>query len=122
MADQEKRKCKRYKIKSDVYITFRPHFHLMGKMKDVSRGGLGFEYTRIDDHPVQEKVEVDIFSASNGLHMARIPCRVAYDVKVGSYPSFESLETRRCGLQFSELSMQQIGAISNFITSFATAS
>ncbi|MCK8603895.1 PilZ domain-containing protein [Desulfoferrobacter suflitae] len=120
-SELDRRQFKRHPVKGDFFITFRPEFRRMGRVKDISKGGVGLEYTIYDDQKALENVEVDIFSAEADLHISKIPCKVAYDVRVDNYPSFDNLQVRRCGLEFAELSYQQYAAI-NSLVSLHTAS
>lgn len=112
MTPSDRRQTKRNRIKDDVYITIRPNFYPMGKVKDASLNGVGFEYVLYEKQPMPEDVVVDIFSTAERLHLAHIRCKVAYDVKIESYPSFASFSVYRCGLQFKGLVNEQIAEFS----------
>lgn len=114
-AGTNRREHPRYKIKSDVFLTFRPQFKKIGKLRDISRGGVAFEYTLYEEMGDYSDVEVDIFSASKDIHIMRVPCKVVYDFPIETYPSFNNIVTRRCGLRFLKLSDQQMSQIKSFI-------
>lgn len=112
----ERRSNERYKVSDDIFLTFRPHFEKMGRIRDISRGGVAFEYIFDLQSNNEQNIEVDIFSTAKDLHLARVPCKVVYDVQVESYPSFSNMVTKRCGLQFRNLNKQQMSQLSHLFT------
>lgn len=112
---KDRRQYKRYEVKSTVFITLRPRFDTMGWLKDVSRGGVGFEYTALDDQCRETTAEVDIFSQEKDLRISRIACRVVYDLSLEEGLGVEGLETRRCGIQFQRLPPRQAQQIKRLL-------
>ena len=101
----DRRRHIRYALKTEVFLVFRPAFDRLGTVKDVSLGGVAFEYSVFDHiRKVEETEEIDIFSSRPDHFMLRqVPCRVVYDVKL-EQPSLSGIETRRCGIKFGRLS------------------
>jgi len=106
----ENRRYQRYAIKGDILITSRPLFHTVGKLRDISYGGVGFEYVANSENARLETVEVDMLFRKQ-FQLRRIPCRVAYDISVEQPPA-GGVGTRRCGLEFRKLSDQQASLLS----------
>lgn len=105
--EAERRKSTRYALRTDVFLALRPGFTTLGKLMDVSGGGVAFEYAVFDQHEKVAAVDVDIFASEPDQFMlSRVPCRVVYDVKIQK-PTLGGIETRRCGLKFEQLSQQQ---------------
>jgi hypothetical protein len=78
----------------------------IGRLKDVSSGGVAVEYSVFDKEEEAIDVEVDIFaSMPSYFMMRRVPCKVIYDIKL-ELPTLVGIETRRCGLKFEQLSQQ----------------
>jgi hypothetical protein len=100
------RRYQRYAVEGDVLIRSRRLFPTVGKLKDISSGGVGFEYVADLENALSETVEVDILFRKQ-IRLSRVPCRVAYDIRVNQ-PAFGSNGTRRCGLEFGRLSDQQV--------------
>jgi hypothetical protein len=50
-------------MKDDVYLVFRPDFDKIGRLKDISLGGVAVEYAAHEDFTktTDTNVEVDIF-------------------------------------------------------------
>ena len=96
----------RFKVAEDLFLTFRPRFAIMGKLKDISKGGVAFEYFMYEDSRILEMVEIDIFSKDRVLHIFPIPCNVVYDIPVPGIGSSLGIQARRCGLEFTQLKGQ----------------
>jgi hypothetical protein len=105
-AKSDRRRPLRYALKHEVFVAFGPVFGKVGKLKDVSSGGVAFEYTVFDRQTIVADSEVDIFANKPDHFLLRqVPCKVVYDVKVAS-PSAVDVDTRRCGVKFIKLSKQ----------------
>jgi hypothetical protein len=104
----DRRKFHRYAFKNPVFITFRPEFDLIGKLTDISPGGLAFEYNAFDDRERSDMVEIALFSQPKEYSLPKATCRVVYDQEVASCYSFKGFQTRKCGLEFCELNSEQM--------------
>lgn len=102
----ERRKHERHELKDRIFITIRPQFERMGMLTDISRGGVSFEYTIIQNYsPLTKNIKVDIFSSPNEINLSNLPCKLIYDTPVEYKKSFtNSIENRRCGLAFDVIS------------------
>ncbi len=105
----ERRRYERYKLKDRFFITFRPHFDRVGWLIDISKGGVSLEYSTIQDYStLTGAVNADIFSAPKSFRLSNLSCQVVYDSRADRGKSFiETIETRRCGLVFGDLSQDQ---------------
>jgi hypothetical protein len=103
-----RRQVQRYAVTDSVFLAFRPRFDRLGMLKDISRGGVAFEYTVSDTpQPLETSdIEVEVFSHKT-FRLSRIPCRIVYDTSAEAGLSIAGFETRRCGLQFGKLSELQ---------------
>jgi hypothetical protein len=119
--ETNKRKFERYLSQDLAFAVFRPRFTKLGKIKDISAGGLSFEYVtsegEMDDSP-----EIDIFMSGSRFHMTRVPAKTVYDSKVVShdYTFAPFVERRRCGLQFGELTEEQSEQLEDFLKTHTT--
>jgi hypothetical protein len=106
MADG-RRRHRRYRIKGDVFIGSGPYFYTVGTLKDISKGGVAFEYAASSGSgpPKATTLVVDIL-CRNQFRLSRLSCRVAYDISA-EQDRLDRVETRRCGLEFGRLSDQQ---------------
>ena len=84
--------------------------HKSGELLDISRGGLCFQYLHKPNPAgdVSTSLKIDIFIVNNGYYLPKVPCKLIYDEKKEETALFRmSLEFRRCGLEFGELSKEQ---------------
>lgn len=110
---KDQRRHVRFLLNDKVFLTFRPHFDRIGPIVDISKGGVSLEYAVIQDYSkLTDRLNVDIFSSSKTFEMFNVPCRLVYDWPVKQNKGFlETIETRRCGLEFIELTQQQADQI-----------
>jgi PilZ domain len=115
----EKRKHKRFKGKEGAFAAFlRPNELVnLGNVVDISMGGLCVRYLSTADAGI-EVAGIKIFG-SNGrfIHVDRVECKVVYDVEIPEV-SWEQLSTRRCGVQFENLSVRHMTRLQDFIEHF----
>ncbi len=105
---EDRRRFHRFGIKNAVFITFRPEFDMIGKLTDISAGGLAFEYNSFGDREKSELVEIALFSHPKDYSLPKAVCRVVYDREVEDCYSFKGFQTRRCGLEFCDLTSDQM--------------
>ena len=121
----ENRKFKRFVVKERGFVAFRPEFTKLGRIIDISRGGLGCEYFVYkdfrdgDEEPLSS--EIDIFLSNNTFYASRIPCSVAYDIEIArNETTFAGItENRRCGVKFGKLREEQNRQLEVFIRNYA---
>ena len=102
--ETERRKFTRFLAQDTAFAVLRPHFTKLGKIKDISEGGLAFEYIAYKGQK-EDSSGTDIFLSSDRFYLGRIPCKIRYDIKIAEryQISIDRIERRRCGLQFGEL-------------------
>lgn len=105
----ERRQHERITLKDRVFITFRPQFDRIGWITDISKGGVSLEYSTIQEYAaLSEKLYVDIFSSPRKFELSNLSCRLVYDDRIDRGKGFiETIETRRCGLAFGDMSQHQ---------------
>ena len=113
----ERRKFKRLLPRDLTFAVFRPHFSNLGKVKDISIGGLALEYV-LKETKNTGFSEIDIFLSGNFLYLRRIPSTIIYvsEIDVES----RSVKTRRCGLQFGDLTPIQKSQLEYFIQKYTS--
>jgi hypothetical protein len=118
--ETERRQFTRFIAVENAFAALRPHFSKLGTIKDISRGGLAFEYLALETRGGDESA-LDIFLTGNGFYLARIPCKVVYDTQViKDEGKFQYLiEIRRCGVQFGELTPDAADQLAVFLTNYA---
>jgi len=98
----------------------RPHFQRLGKIKDISRGGLAFEYLCTEGCG-EGSSEIDVFLSGNGFHLPKIPCEIVYDCQIGEdSTSMASFQHRQCGVEFGQLTGEHETKLQLFLDKYLT--
>ncbi|UCG63842.1 MAG: PilZ domain-containing protein [Deltaproteobacteria bacterium] len=103
----ERRKTVRFLPRTEAYVALRPDFTKLGRLINISRGGLAFRYLA---HQRQEQAptHLDLFTSNDGFHLSRLACRVIYDIRFPENEKSSKLfEHRRCGMKFGEVTEVQ---------------
>jgi hypothetical protein len=117
----DKRTFQRYLVQDLAFAVFRPQFTKLGKVRDISRSGLSFEYVTSEGRK-EDSLEMDIFISGARFHLANLPVKTIYDSKVGGdkYSLTPFVERRRCGVEIGELTDTQRSQLEYFIHNFGT--
>lgn len=109
--EKERRKFTRFEPVKGAFLAFRPEFAKVGKIRDISMGGVGYAYTvteGMDSRPeCPVNCEIDIFLSTNHFYLRRLSCRAVYDIHVEKdrqNPADVTIESKRCGLEFVDVS------------------
>ena len=111
----ERRGSKRFQVTKEVFLTFRPDFERIGRVRDISKGGIAFEYLAFRKPSKVKHVEVDIFSRLGNVYISHIPCKVLYDIGKDTLSFLSTAGIRRCGLQFGQLTKNQMARLLTFL-------
>lgn len=104
----ERREKKRFRPKKMTFVAFKPQFVKLGKVLDISEGGLCFQYLAKDDHGGDTAVQADIFMSDNGYYLPDVTCKMVWDTEAEEKMTFPiGFQSRRCGLQFVKLTQDQ---------------
>ncbi|MCX8042559.1 MAG: PilZ domain-containing protein [Desulfobacterota bacterium] len=106
----------RFIPKKNAFAALGRGITLVGKISDISKGGLAFEHIwDIEDREEHYDV-VDIFLPGNEFYLADIPCAKVYDIPIQKGSVFSpSLITKRCGIKFTFLTDAQIEQLEDFL-------
>lgn len=119
----ERRKHVRFLSQEGAFAALGRKYTKVGKIKDISLGGLSFEYITGDDISNHHEL-VDIFLIGNEYHLYDVSCRVVYDVEVHvphvSRKFVKSLTRKRCGLQFEKLADDKLSELKLFLESYSS--
>ncbi|MFC1828507.1 PilZ domain-containing protein [Thermodesulfobacteriota bacterium] len=125
MMNAERREKVRVHPKDLTFVALRPDFDKLGKMLDISKGGLCFQYITSTGEADQvngvTSLDIDLFLSKNSYYLAGVPCKLIYDKKkeIGALDP-TNLEYRLCGLKFGELTKGQTNLL-EFYLSYHTA-
>ena len=109
----ERRKHKRFQPQIDTPIILRSHETKAVSMVDVSMGGLGFRCIG-GEELMCESMKISILPEDSSIYLYKIPCRSVWNHKDEKDHS-SSLTTRRCGVQFEELTPHEMSELGHFI-------
>jgi hypothetical protein len=117
----EQRKNTRFLVQDDVIAALRNGYTKIGKVKDISMGGLAFEH--IDDqNSNSETSRRDILLWVNGFSLSKLPGRIVYDIPLAPPNEYQEfiihLTTRRCGVQFETLSEDKVSQLDFFLKNY----
>jgi hypothetical protein len=115
----EQREYTRFLTKNNAYASFGQGAIRVGTIRDISMGGISFEYVFYADSVQEDSHQIDIFITQNGFQLSDLPCEVVYDIplRVSSTTLFI---TKRCGLKFGDLSDVQSSQLKIFLENHTT--
>jgi c-di-GMP-binding flagellar brake protein YcgR len=103
----ERRKHKRIQIKGGAFVGVGPHFDQVGPVIDISMGGLSFRYIARQKQP--NGLSLDIFLTDRDFYLSYVPFRAVSDFRT------PDTTTRRCSVQFGDLTQSQMSHLESFI-------
>jgi len=104
----EQRRFKRYAIKSDGLDVASRDLKVVGKLKNISRGGLAYQYTPVNGtKPDSEMIDI-LGKGPDRFHVSGIYCKAVYDIsELAADQTFTGAEIRLRGLEFTGLTEEQ---------------
>lgn len=115
----EVRKYPRHTPEKDVYAVFGMEKSIIGKLCDISMGGLCCKHFTVNDSDNgQDYSSLDLFTLDNELYMSKIPCSVVYSVKMNEDDEIQSIMTvksRRIGVKFLNLNYMHKSQLKTFV-------
>jgi hypothetical protein len=104
----ERREFKRHEVPVSAYFVFDYDTSEMARVKDVSLGGLKFEYLSIANDFIEWRL-IDIFGNNgNRFHLFGIACRRIYAIdELAENKTFSGSRARTSGLEFIDLTGKQ---------------
>ena len=117
----EKRKHVRFQVQEDVIVALQNGFSRIGKVKNISLGGLSFEHI-YDGNLNWVGSRKKILLWVNDFRLPDLPCRIIYDAPLPIRPEYSlltiQLMTRRCGVQFETLTNDQANQLDLFLKTY----
>lgn len=104
----ERRKFTRYLFQDCKHQVFSHGQKIVGRLKDISKGGLAFQYTPIEDEKLDSKSINITAKSTHRFDLFDIACRITYDVfALEEARSFTGTERRQSGIKFVGLTENQ---------------
>ena len=118
----ESRKYTRFLAEEDVYAALGINFTKVGKIKDISIGGLAFEYIDCTENCVQDFSIVAIFHSHNEFHLPNLACRLicnlAISAEIDDSQFIRQYAIHRCAIQFGDITENQRKQLEFFINHY----
>ncbi|HBZ54494.1 MAG TPA: hypothetical protein DEO88_03735 [Syntrophobacteraceae bacterium] len=115
----EPRWQQRFKTRDMVFAVLYTDVLLLGKVLDVGRGGLAFQYVAFADGNgewAKGKADLEVFESGSSRCWKIPSCSVVYDLEVPLEVRFLSnYQLRRCGVRFGDLSKRQCTQVESLI-------
>lgn len=106
MQSTERRKFQRYKVAYGAYAVAGPEAAKLGQIKDISMGGLAFNYLA-DEARSQRCNELDIIIRQYSLRIEHLPVKTISDFELAQKNVFSTVKLRQLGVQFGQLTSDQ---------------
>lgn len=126
MIGTERRQFQRYSAPESAFALLRAGHEKLGQIKNISKGGLAFEYTPDENHKnsveseLSRKIDIFIFGDKifgDNFRLSTIPCKIIYDGDtVPDHSIITSIPMRRCGVQFGNLNPEAAGLLDSCLT------
>lgn len=113
----EQRRNSRLQVTRDAFVAFGPHYVRLGQIVDVSMGGLAFRCLD-GQEPSRGSSELDIFLAGTAFYMHKLPFKTISDLEVADELWSGAATIRRYGVQFGQLTSNQISQLEYFIRNY----
>jgi hypothetical protein len=124
MGLERRRYIRHTPLKQNAFAALGQNFARTGKIKDISLGGLSFEYVVIQPFDASDASRVEIFLTDMPLHVRNARCQPIYDTCIyvsqmaNDVP--RTVIVRRIGIKFimlSEKHREQLTTLMNFFCS-----
>lgn len=114
---KDHRKYKRFQAPEDVFVGVGPHDIQVGRLRDISMGGLAFRYIG-NGEPVNGDHYVDLFMTDKDFYLSRVPVKAVSDVAILSKAPSATTTMKRCCLKFKQLTDEQRAQLKEFIDKY----
>jgi len=117
----EHRKSENFLAPENAFVALYGQSIKVGKLVDISLGGLSFEHIYEDFSTINSK-ELEISFWVGDFRLAKFPCQIVYNIEVPPAPEYEfltiRLKTYRCGVEFKNLTDEQKEQLNEFLKKY----
>ncbi len=113
----EVRKYPRVIPDKDVYAVFGVEKNIIGKLCDISMGGISCKHFTDSDNGYDYS-SLDLFTLDNQFYMSRIPCSIIYSVNLDEDNEINNkmtVKSRRVGVKFAKLNFLHKSQLKSFV-------
>jgi len=102
--NNERRKFVRCPIKSYTIFLYSNYSPVKGWVKDISKGGMSFEYTPLEECEPKSEISVILTGETLPFYLPDVHCKTIYNIKMNKKDrSFKGTVKQRCGVQYDKL-------------------
>jgi c-di-GMP-binding flagellar brake protein YcgR len=100
----DRREFVRHQIRPHKIFLFSNHSPVKGWGKDISKGGMAFEYIPTEDCEPKSEIRLILAGDEFPFYLPDIFCKTIYDIRANKNDrQFKATGTRRCGVQYEKL-------------------
>ncbi len=114
MPSTERRKFQRFKAAYGAYAVAGPEAAKLGQIKDISMGGLAFNYLA-DEARSQRCNELDIIIRQYSMRIEHLPVKTISDFEMAPKNVFSTVKLRQLGVQFGDLTPDQTSQLEHLL-------
>jgi hypothetical protein len=118
----ERRKYTRFLAEEYVYAALGINFSKVGKLKDISIGGLAFEYIDWTENCAQDYSIVAIFHTHNEFYLPNLACRLIRNLAISAENDdsqfIRQYAIHRCAIQLGDITAKQRKQLEFFINHY----
>jgi hypothetical protein len=104
----EQRRFKRHVVQENGFEVLSREFKINGKLRDISEGGLSYQYTPFDRAGSESEVVDILGTGPDRFLLPGLDCKRAYDItELATGHTFSGTEIRLRGLEYTGLTEEQ---------------
>lgn len=107
VSKMERREDSRVKIRGEVFVTRKQSKRKIGRVIDISRGGLAFFYLDTESMPETFSGELGIWLQEKNLFLPDVTARTISDIEIQYNNPMQQIPLRRRSVQFCSLPFEQ---------------
>lgn len=116
----ERRRFRRLKAQEGTFVLLRGQVSKLGRIIDISHGGLAFRYVSVGER-LKGSFELDLVSPKDDLRLKGFPVKVVSNFERPSKTPSGRIRLRRVGVQFRELTHDQISRLQYFMRNYTAS-
>ena len=112
----ERRQHERFRINGRAFVYYETHAPKIAEITDISTDGVAFSYVGSAES-VNQQIKLEMILPDSTRFLEKLPGKTISDCQIDSGMD-ASLGTRRCSVQFGDLTKDQRGKIACFIKDY----
>jgi hypothetical protein len=106
--EADRRQHRRRTVRGDGFEIFSRQSQIIGKLENISKGGLAFHYTPVGDGKAESDTMDVMATGPARFYLSGLVCRKIFDISaLGEDHTFTGAETRLCGMEFVRIETEQ---------------